>query len=44
MFVVFYAAYLYICVFTTCLYDIRIHGIYVHMYVNVNMLYVRHTM
>jgi hypothetical protein len=32
MFVVFYAAYLYICVLMTCLYDTRIHGIYVYMY------------
>jgi len=38
-YVVFYAAYLYICVFMTCIYDTRIHGIYV----NVTMLYVRHT-
>jgi hypothetical protein len=41
MFVVFYAAYLYICVFMT-------HGsmeyIYIYIYVNVTMHYVRHTM
>ena len=41
MFVVFYAAHLYICVFMT-------HGsmeyIYIYIYVNVTILYVRHTM